>query len=250
MARVKFILTFFVTIILMSCATTHFVVEVDAYGSDNYLKKRKYIIVSGDSALNENNLQYIEFSDYIREILDDKGYVEAENLDDANLMIFFRYGISDPKTFQQTYSVPVWGQTGISSINTTGYSMGSAYGSATGVGNTVYGSAYGSSYGNSTTKVNYNYGVTGYRQETATYTTYFRYLILDVYDLNAYRKQGKPKMVWNTKVTSSGSSGDLRLVIPYMLAASSSYFGKNSNTKQTLKIQENYIRVKQLKGIE
>jgi len=240
MAKGKFILAFFIAIMLISCA--RFAVKVDAYGNDSYLNSKKYILAKGASTLDENDIQYIEFSDYVKKTLYAKGYIETANYDEADLVVFFRYGISDPETFQETYSVPVWGQTTISSINTTSYAQGSAYG----IGNTVYGSATG----NSTSRVNYNYGVTGYRQETQTYTQYFRYLMLDVYDLNIYRSTGNPKMVWKTVLTSNGSSGDLRLVIPHMIAVGSPYFGKNSGTKQTLNIFENDKRVKQLKGIE
>jgi len=246
MAKLNLILIFSVAITLTNCATTNFVVGVDAYGDDSRLERKTYVLASGDSTLNENSLQFIEFSNYIRKILHNKGYIETTNSNNADLVIFFRYGISDPQTFQETYSIPVYGQTGISSMKTTSYTTGSAYGSAYGYGNTVYGSAYGSSYKNSVTNVTPTYGVTGYRQETNTYVSYFRYLTLNAYDM----KYSKPKMEWSIALTSSGSSDDLRRVIPYMLAVGEPYFGKNSDKKLTLKILENDVRVKRLKGIE
>jgi hypothetical protein len=187
-------ISFFVLIMLANCAA-RYIVEVDGYGNDSHLDSKKYVLASGDSTVNESSLQYIEFSDYIKKILYTKGYVETASRDDADLIIFFRYGISDPKIFYRTY-----------------------------------------------------YGVNG--QEIGTYTEYFRYLTLDVYDLNVYKSTGKPKMVWNTILTSSGRSDDLRLVIPRMIAVGGSYFGKNNETKQSLEILENDPRVEQLKGIE
>lgn len=247
-----------------SCATMYnttsterYVVEVDAYGNDSYLNSKKYILASGDSIVNENSLQYIEFSDYIRKILNSKGYIETTNWDDADLMIFFSYGISDPQTFQATRSVPVWGKTGISSVNTTsqttGSGYGSVYGSVIGSDNTAYGSAYGSSSGSSTTTTRTNvtpsFGVSGYRQQTSTYTKYFRYVTLSSYDLNEYKANEKEKIAWNTNITSEGSSDDLRKVIPYMVAVAASYIGKSSGEKKSLEIYVDDERVNQLKGI-
>lgn len=242
--------------LLTSCASMYnttsnprYVVEVDAYGNDSYLNSKKYILASGDSTVNENSLQYIEFSDYIRKILNSKGYAETTSWDDADLMIFFRYGISDPQTFQSTRSVPVWGQTGISSVNTTSQTTGSAYGSVYGSSNSAYGSASGNSTTNTRTNVTPSYGITGYREQTSTDTEYFRYVTLSAYDLNVYKVNKKEKIVWNTILTSSGYSDDLRRVIPYMVVTGSSYIGKSSGEKKSLEIYENDERVNQLKGI-
>ena len=227
---------------LTSCASTsnttnnsRYIVEVDAYGNDSYLSSKKYILGSGDSTVNESNLQYVEFSEYIKKILASKGYTETQDWDNADLMIFFKYGISDPATFQQTYAVPTWGQTGVSSTTTKG---------------NVYVNPYGNNIDyNQTTTSNPTYGVTGSRNVTKTYTTYFRYITLTAYDLNVYKKSDKEKIVWNTILTSSGYSDDLRRVIPYMVVVGNSYFGKSSGEKNSIGIYEKDERVNQLKGI-
>lgn len=226
---------------LTSCASTYnttndrYVVEVDAYGNDGYLNSKKYIIASGDSTIKESSLQYLEFSEYIKKLLASKGYVETQDWDNADLMIFFKYGISDPATFQQTYAVPTWGQTGVSSTTTKG---------------NVYVNPYGNNIDyNQTTTSNPTYGVTGSRNVTKTYTQYFRYITLTAYDLNAYKKSDKEKIIWNTIITSSGSSDDLRKVIPYMVVAGGSYIGKSSGEKKSVGVYSNDERVKQLKGI-
>lgn len=214
---------------------TKFVVEVDAYGSDSYLTEKKYILASGDTTINENNLQYIEFSNYLRKTLNQKGYSETQNSDEADLVIFFKYGISDPETFQRTLSVPTWGQTGVSSTNTTG-------------------NVYVNPYGNN---INYNqkttstptYGVTGYRSVNQTVTQYLRFLTITVYDFNAYKENGNEKIVWNTIITSSGSSGDLRRVFPYLVVAGQYYYGQSSGERKEITIFEGDDRINQLKGI-
>jgi len=252
----KYLYLLLIIFLFASCATMNnttralrYVMEVDAYGNDNYLNSKKYILASGDSTVNENNLQYIEFSDYIRKVLNSKGYIETTSWGDADLMIFFTYGISDPQTFQTTRSIPMWGQTGISSVNTTSQTTSYANGSVYGSSNSAYGSAYGNSTTNTRTNVTPSYGVTGYRQQTSTHTRYFRYLTLSAYDLNEYKANENEKIVWNTIITSSGFSDDLRRVIPYMVIGGGPYFGKNSGEKKSLEIYENDERVNQLKGI-
>jgi len=252
----KYLYSLLIIFLVVGCATMYntanterYVIAVDAYGNDSYLNSKTYILASGDSTVNESSLQYIEFSDYIRKILNSKGYIETTSWDDADLMIFFRYGISDPKTFQATRSVPMWGQTGVSSVNTTSQTTGSAYGSVYGNSNSAYGSASGNSTTTTRTNVNPTYGVTGYRQQTSTYTKYFRYVTLTAYDLNVYKENEKEKIAWNTILTSSGSSDDLRKVIPYMVTVGASYFGKSSGEKKSLEIYGNDERVNQLKGI-
>lgn len=67
-------------------------------------------------------------------------------------------------SWQSVETIPVWGRTGINSVNTV--SSGSLYGNVDGLyyGNGAYSANYGGSYiGNSYTKVNYDYGVTGYQ---------------------------------------------------------------------------------------
>lgn len=219
---------------LSSCSSTHYVVEVDSYGSDSYLIEKKYFLSSADTTINENNLQYIEFSNYLRKALNQKGYSESQKPDEADLVVFFNYGISDPETFQRTVYLPTWGQTGVSSTNTSG---------------TIDVNAYNN-------KVNYNqkttstpkYGITGYRPENQTITQYLRYLTITAYDFNAYKENGSQKIIWNVNITSSGTSSDLRKVFPYLIVAGKNYYGQNSGEKKKIIIKERDYRVKELKG--
>jgi hypothetical protein len=230
-----------IVFILTGCATLNktpnskVIVEVDSYGNDSYLESKKFIIASGDSTISESDLQFQEFSDYVKKILvNKKDYVEVDDWDEADLMIFFKFGISDPETFKQTYAVPTWGQTGVSSTTTRGNVHVNPYGN-----NITY---------NETTSSTPTYGVTGSRIVTKTYTIFFRYVTLTAYDLNEYKKKGKEKIIWNTILTSSGNSNDLRKVIPYMIVIGSSYFGKSSGEKKLHEILEGDDRVNHIKG--
>jgi hypothetical protein len=226
--------------LLTGCASMYntanpvYSVEVDAYGDDSYLRGKKYVLVPSDSTIDENDLQYIEFSKYVKVMLYKKGYIETVIEDgDADVMIFFKYGISDPETFQKTVAVPQWGQTGVSSTTTRGNVYVNPF-----TNNVKY---------NQTTTSMPTYGITGYINQTQTYTKYLRYILLTTYDLNFYIKNKKDKIVWNTIITSSGTGGDLRKIIPYMVYAGGLYFGKSSGEKKMMRIYEDYEQIKLLK---
>jgi hypothetical protein len=230
--------------LLPSCETTSnasssktvFIIEVDAYGNENFASGRKYIIATGDALINESDLQYLEFAEYIKKTLAAKGYAETSDPKEANLFVSFKYGISDPKIYQSTVSKLIWGQTGVSSTNTTGTvnAFVNPYG-----GNATY---------SQTTTNTPTYGITGARDVTETIIKYLRYLTISVYDLDTYAKSGKEKIVWSTSITSTGSSGDIRRVFPYLIVAGQTYFGKSSGEKIVVKVYEGDQRVTQLKG--
>jgi hypothetical protein len=56
-------------------------------------------------------------------------------------------------------------------------------------------------------------------------------------------------MLWQTEVTSIGSTDDLRRVFPVLVGASFEYYGKDTGQKVSINIYENDDRVKEVKGI-
>lgn len=262
----RFFLLMIISIVLSGCASMsnsfstldRYVTEIDSYGNDSNLILKKYILFPDtDAGIKKNDLQYIEFANYVKKILKSNGYTEAISDDSANVIIYIKYGISDPSSYQVTRSVPHYGQTGVSSINTTSRTTGSSYGSASGsvttYGSTTYGSASrnssGSSTTNTTTRVTPTYGITGYSQQSHIQTEYTRHLSLTAYDLNYYKLNNEELMIWNTNITSTGSSGDLRKIFPILIIAGSPYIGKSTGNKITKTIYSNDVRINQLKGI-
>lgn len=161
-------------------------------------------------------------------------YLNSTTFEKANTAIFLVYGIGDPQKHQYSYSVPTFGQTGVSSSYTTG--TVSSYG------------GYGSYSG--TTTYTPTYGVTGSTSHIRSDTTYFRFMVLDAMDLDEYRKSKKEVQLWKTTVTSTGSSGDLRLVFPILAAASKQYIAKNTGKQVEVNNYEEDERVIEIKGIE
>lgn len=226
-----FILIFF---LFHGCATrTHFVIKVDSITDSDRIINKKFLLLPGMKDVTESDLQYREYKNYVEKALTDEGFVKSINFNEADIAIFLSYGIGNPETTQYSYLLPTWGQTGISSSNTTGSVN-------------VFGSI---GHYSETTTYTPKYGITGYQQRTVAYTTYFRFLVVDAIDLIEYRKSKRALPVWKTTVTSTGTSGDLRRVFPLLVAASKRYFGRNTGQTLDVVLRENNPEVLKVKGI-
>ena len=220
---------------LSGCATmqpTHFVSSVDSLAQADAAAKKRYILLPGGKGVEAGDLQFKEFAGYVEKVLAEKGFVKAGTFEDADVAIFLAYAIGDPQTYHYTYSIPTWGQTGVSSSRT--YGTVSSYGSrATYSGTTTYTPTY---------------GVTGSTTHVGSNTVYSRFLFLDAYDVPTYAKEKRMAQVWKTSVVSTGSSGDLRLVVPYMVAAIKPHLGTNTGRKIKVDVPANDPAVQILRG--
>lgn len=214
------------------CATTRFVVQVDSLTAPERRSGSSYILLPGREDVAANDLQYREFEAYVERALNKRGFVKATSLEEADTAILLNYGIGEPQTTTYTYSLPVYGQTG---GGTATYS-GSTYGSG------------GYSHTTGTIQQQPTYGVVGSQTHTGSVTTYFRYLILDAVDLSAYRESQEIVPVWKTTITSTGSSGDLRRVVPVLVGAATEHIGTNTGQQVTVELQESDRRVLEVRG--
>ncbi len=121
--------------------------------------------------------------------------------------------------------MPTYGKTGIKSSTTTGnvYSSGN------------------SSFVNNTTTYDYSYGITGYTNTNITVFT--RVLLLSSYDLKQYREKNELLQLWETQIVSTGSNNDLREVLPYLIAASEDFIGKDTKKQVRIVIKKNNSKV-------
>lgn len=165
-------------------------------------------------------------------VLNAQGFTAASKADDADLAIFLSYGIGDPQTQQYTYSLPVWGQTGVSSAQT--------YGTATAYGNSA-------SYSGTTTYTP-SYGITGYSTHTGSVTTFFRHAQITGYDFKEFRQSNKQLQLWRTTITSTGTSGDLREVFPVLIGAAVPYIATNTGKQISVQLTESADIVRAVKG--
>lgn len=221
--------------LLSGCATVRplqYHVNVDSLSASSETAEKHFVLLPGNKDTPATDLQFREFAAYINRALASRGYVPAENIEKADLAIFVVYGIGNPQQHQYSYSIPTWGQTGISSSST--YGTLNTYG------------GYGTYSG--TTTYTPTYGITGSTSHIGTYTMYLRFLVLDALDLSEYKQTKKEVQLWKTTITSVGSSGDLRRVFPYMVTASMPHIGTNTGQQIKVVLDENDPAVLNVKG--
>jgi hypothetical protein len=183
---------------------------------------KNYIMVPSMKGIDPaTDLQYKEYEQILEQSLRIRGFTKSPSLEKAGVIIFVAYGIGDPQQQIYTAILPVYGQTGVSSSTTTGtINLYKNYGTY-----------------NSTTTYNPSYGITGYVPITNSTTMYTRYLIIDAIDMTKYRASQKIVPVWKTTVFSTGSTGDLRTVFPYLAKAASRYLGQNTGKAIRVEMQ-------------
>ena len=207
------------------CATQPTIlVNVDALSVPGAATAQEYVLLPGAEDISPDDLRFKEFCVYLERALVSKGFVPAEGLDSAEVVIFVSYAIGDPKDHIYSYSIPHYGKTGIASSHTSG--------TVQSFGN------YGTYSG--TTTYQPSYGVTGYSSHVGTYVTYTRWLSLVACDVAAYRREKKTIELWRVQAVSTGRSGDLRRVFPIMVTAVRPHLAESTDKKSiTVTLKEN-----------
>lgn len=221
-----------VPLVLTGCV--RFNVKVDSINDSNQRKNPKYILLSGIKGVDVNDLQFKEYAMYVRRALAEKGFTLADDIKQAELAVFLSYGIGEPQAIPYAFSLPIYGQTGggTTTYNATTFGPG-------GIANTV-GTAYQVP----------QYGVVGSQSYSGVNFLYFRYMVLEAIDLDKYRRTNAITPVWKTTVTSAGSSGDLRRVLPIMVAGAEPYISTNTGKQVSLTLYEGEDSVLHIKGLQ
>lgn len=165
----------------------------------------------------EGSLEHKSYEQTIRQELNAKGFRETP-LEHAEVVVFLSYGIDTGKEVVSSY--PIIGQTGVSSSYTSGTVQ--SYG------------GYGTYSG--TTTYTPKYGVVG--TGVTSRTEYTRFLRVDLLDKKTLA-EGKVKKVYEGKVASRGSSGQLAAVLSTMVKALFEEFpGKSGRTRTSTRALE------------
>jgi hypothetical protein len=195
---------------------------------------KTFVLLPAEDISPETELQFLEYSTLVERALLARGFRKAAGFETADLAIFIAYGISDPKVTTHTYRRPVWGQTGVTAT-TTG---------------TTRANILGGVDIDATTTETPTYGMTGYRTETNTSTSFERYLDLTAYDLVKFRQNEAQEVTWDARVTSVGSSDDLRRVLPVMVAAARPYLGTSSGQAVSVGLTDLSAAVLEVRGVQ
>jgi hypothetical protein len=212
----------FTAVVLLSGCTSlqHIDMSVNALSARDASPSANssYVLVPGQADVALGDLQFQEFSRYVERVLSTHGMQRTFDREKAQTVVTLSYGIGDPQVFTQQISVPVFGQTGISSLNTTGQVVGNTF--------------------KSTTTVTPTYGITGYSQSTSSQTFFMRNM-----KLTAFKKEevvrGSFNQLWMVSVASAGPTADLRLVFPYLATAAGPYIGKSPGRIVSVRLNRN-----------
>lgn len=206
----KSLLILILASLLTACASVGqrpITVAISTLAAPDAKEKKTYILQPTSDAINPNDLQYLEYASIIDRALAAEGFIKSPAGMRPDMVIQLHYDISDPEFTQETYNVPIFGQTGVSSSQTYGTFTGNTYSATT--------------YNNPT------YGITGVTSQTRTVQLYTRRMSLQALVLDP-KNQNQVIPLWNTAAVSIGNSGDLRYVFPYMVKAAMPYFGINT----------------------
>lgn len=216
-------------------------VSVSALAAPESDSARLYVLLPVAEGVKPSDLQFQEYATYLRRALQFAGFEEAGKSEDADLLIGMSYSVSEPKEHTYTYSIPHWGQTGISSSTT--------YGTANTLGTLNRGRYSGTTSYQGTTYYQPRYGVTGYSTGVGTFVTYTRALALVGFDAKVAREGGEPKEYWRLTAISVGNSGDLRAIFPFLAAAARPYLGKATDAAVETQFAMDDERVAEIRGI-
>jgi len=225
---------------ILACSTTpgpqktFFEVDVSSLLDPAAASMKSYTLFPGVEGVTDTDLQYREFARYVRKALAEHGFVEVEEPTAAQIAIFMNYGIGEPETTYYSYSYPVFGMTGggTSTISSSTFGSG-GYSSTTG-----------------TISQSPRIGVTGIGTAIGSRTTYLRYLVLEAIDVASLRDNRKVVPTWKTIVSSSGSSGDLRRVMPVLVAAAQPHIASDTGHKVAVRVEETDPSVLSIKAME
>ncbi|MCE5300328.1 MAG: hypothetical protein LLG37_05580 [Spirochaetia bacterium] len=217
---------------LTGCARVY-LVNVDSINDNRDNKPRVYQILPGNRDVSTYDLQFKEYAGLLVRALSVQGYVLADDTHPAEFEIYLSYGVGEPESHTYSYTTPVWGQTGTDVYSVTTHRKNPD--------NTV------TEY--SQTSVDPQYGITGFTSQTAEYTVYRKYIILDAFDIKNVKPGTKLNEIWKTSISSVGQSKNLRRAFPGMLAAAASFIGGNTGGEISVSIEKDADLTRQIKGL-
>ncbi|GEM_PF-3364292 len=163
------------------------------------------LVLPASKDISPSDLEFREYASYIKRALESMGYKNVFEHQKPDVVVFLDYGVGEPNEHTKTFSVPIYGQTGISSSTSTS-----------------------DMYGNYYTTYQPSYGVIGSETESYTYETYSKYIRLVAYSSRDKDENGNFAELWKTYIVNSNRESDLRSEFPNMLGTALSYIGTDT----------------------
>jgi hypothetical protein len=181
---------------------------------------KTFLIVPPNGKLNAHDLEFSEYSQYVERALSSKGLVKQQDDREADIIVFLSYGTGNAPDSPSSFSMPVMGQALVTSSQT--------------IDNVHISGNEGINRQNTTYSHQYDIAGssrTGHGDDYALY-----YIDIAAYDLEQYRKNKSEDILWDTRITSIGTSGDLRTIFPLMIATSLDALGLNTEVNKRVKL--------------
>jgi hypothetical protein len=169
---------------------------------------------------NEGSLEFATYANQVAASLETKGYKRAPEAEAGKYIVMLDYGIDDGRIETTSYSIPQYG--------VTGYSGSTTSGTVSTFGNT--------SYVDATTSGTPVYGAKEYIPASTSTTIYRRFVSVDIIDGAALGPDGKPKRLYEGRLRSEGSCGNLPTVMPVLVQAMFQEFPGTSGTARTASV--------------
>lgn len=198
-----------------------FNIDVNSYTDHTVTKNDTFMIIPGSEKINPQDFQFKEVKSFISSALKDAGFRTTEDPKNAKYIVLANYGISDPQEDIKIVSTPVF---------VPRYLPGASY--------TVIGANQNSAFvANTYTDGTWTTQYAGQKTETIKTVTFNRWLNLEAVDFEHLKKTKEMKPVWKILANSTGSSGDLRYVLPALSYGAEHFLDKDS--KRALRVSFN-----------
>jgi len=207
--------------LLSSGCSTNMLININAI-ADKTLSKgvNKYIFRSDMSEVGEDDLYFKEYSSFFGLVLQKNGYIKAASLEEADMVIKFKYAVSDGRTDIRSYRFPVYEHIG-------GYSYPLMITTTDSSGNVTTTSK--------TFHIPSRTVYVGSETRYRSYTLYNRTASLQA--VLATKGVQTDKLVWQTQIYTVSESNDLRQAMPFFAHAAKDFLGKNSGEQRIVELK-------------
>lgn len=225
----------FIAVLLVGCSPK-ISVRIDSIVDQvEPIREKRYVLYSAVKGISVDDLYFREYSGYFRRILKQQGYRDMQDRENADVAIYFDYGISSGKVIHYTYTRPVYATVGGESIDVT--------------------ETHRDESGKTTSKTTKSvfmpsrtYAV-GMTTERESYTVYTAHAVLEAKEIKQGDKTKDGRTLWKTVITTTSKLDDLRRLMPMLATASAHYLGTNTSGVKTVDLGENDPRLLEMKNM-